>query len=191
MAVNDQESFYRRSDAELVQAIRAGDRLAEFELNRRWTPRLVGLARSILHDDELAEDAAQLALWRAYLNLGRYDASRPFEPWILRIVHNVAFDILRRRRTQPVADGGEVLDESADGGTPVPEQAAASEAFVALHECEEGLAERSREVVALFKTGLSLNKIGLALGSPKTTVQSWLDKALEQLRRCMEGKGFG
>jgi RNA polymerase sigma-70 factor (ECF subfamily) len=151
---------------------------------------MVGLARPILHNDDLAQDAAQLALWRACLNLDRYDGSRPFEPWILKIVCNVALDMVRRRQARPGTDGGEMMDDLADDGPLVAEQAASNEEVNALLECEEGLGERSRKVVALFKTGSSLSKIGQALSRPKNTVQSWLNKALEQLRRCMEGKGF-
>ncbi len=64
------------TDKTLVDRLLAGEQAAEFELDRRWRPRLLALARSILQDDGLAEDAAQVAMWRVLHNLRRYDRSR-------------------------------------------------------------------------------------------------------------------
>lgn len=178
-------------DEALVNRILAGDESAEFELNRRWWRRLTALARSILRDDELAEDTAQLALWRAITHLKRYDSSRPFESWILAIARNCARDLLRSRKARPTVSGEGLLDRVAGGHEEGPNRIARKEETEALRACLEGLSERIRTVVVLHALGFSLEKTGQALQAPKTTVQSWLEKALEQLRRCMTGKGFG
>ena len=186
--MNQQTSPGQASNEELVQAIRAGDRTAAFELDQRWRPRLVGLAQSILHDDDLAQDVPQETLWRACV---RYDGSSPFEPWILKVAGNLARDLLRERKRQPpIASDDEVLENVTSPSRPGIDALASQEEIEALEACKAGLSERSRTVVVLFPLGLSLSEIGEILRKPKTTVQAWLNKALEQLARCMAGKGF-
>ena len=177
------------SDATLVRGVQLGDRSAEFELDQRWRPRLVALARSILHDDDLAEDAAQIALWRANLHLDRYDKSRPFEPWILKIAGNVARDHLRRRRPSAFTDVDGPFETAGGMSTPEAVLASCADEVQGLRDCLEELGERSRTVAVLFALGFSLAETGRVFASPKTTVQAWLNKALAQLRRCMAGKG--
>lgn len=174
----------------LIEAIRAGDRSAEFELDRRWRQRLVEVARPILRDDDWAQDAAQLTLWRAYLNLDRYDSSRPFEPWILAITRNCALDLWRRRQPKSLLSSAMSAESEVGPSSAGPHETASKEELEALQICMDGLGERSRTVVALFMSGFSLSESGRVLGTAKTTVQSWLQSAFEQLCRCMAGKGF-
>jgi RNA polymerase sigma-70 factor (ECF subfamily) len=177
-------------DELLVQAVRAGDPEAMFELDRRWRQRLLEVALSILHDEDSAQDAAQLALWRAYLNVDRYDSSRPFGPWISAIARNCARDYLRRQRNRPTLGNAEMLEQTADPSAPETNPVARREELDALRACIDELSERSRTVIALSVTGFSLNEIGRTLDRPKNTVQSWLEQARAQLRRCLAAKGF-
>jgi RNA polymerase sigma-70 factor (ECF subfamily) len=179
-----------RCDAALVEAVRAGDRAAEFELDRRWRPRLVELARGIVHDDDLAQEVAQLALWRAFLNLERYDGKRPFAPWIRTIGCNCVWDVLRGQKADLVKRGGERLAHACAAAASPAEAAVRQEEREALQVCLEGLTDRSRTLVALFASDFSLNEMSQALRVPKSTVQGWLHTAFAQLRRCMSDKGF-
>jgi RNA polymerase sigma-70 factor (ECF subfamily) len=173
----------------LLVRLRAGDQAAELEFDRRWRSRLLEVTRSILHDENLAEDATQLALWRALLNLDRFDSSRPFEPWILAIARNCARD-LRRREPKLVVGNAQWGRREAVSATNGASDSLKGELLEALRACMEGLNERSRTVVALLMTGFSLSETGRALRRPKNTVQGWLRNALEQLHRCMIDKGF-
>ena len=44
----------------------------------------------------MADDVAQDAFERAFARLATFDASRPFAPWLHRIVVNRALDVLRQ-----------------------------------------------------------------------------------------------
>lgn len=46
----------------------------------------------------MADDVAQDAFERAFARLGTFDATRPFAPWLHRIVVNRALDVLRQER---------------------------------------------------------------------------------------------
>jgi RNA polymerase sigma-70 factor (ECF subfamily) len=174
----------------LVRNIRAGDRAAEFELDRRWRPRLVGCARTVLSDDSLAEDAAQLALWRMFLNLEQYNESRPLGPWLFTIVSNCARDLRRRQNADRAVGGTALLHRVAVSGSEDEDLVVREEELAALRACIEDLDDRSRLVLVLHMTGFSLSAISRLLHHPKSTVQDWLNKALVRLRDHMAAKGF-
>src|SRR3982074_1341472 len=83
-------------DAKLSARAGAGDREAFGVLVERHAGQARRLARSILGNADEAEDAAQDGFLAALKALERCDPTRPFGPWLLRIVANAASD--RRRR---------------------------------------------------------------------------------------------
>ena len=90
----------RRSDEDLVRAIRAGSPHAADALVARYEAALTGYARSLLggaHHD--AEEAVQDALVRALAGLRR-DTGRhiALKPWLYAIVRNACIDRLRHGR---------------------------------------------------------------------------------------------
>ena len=75
-----------------------GDHDAFAELARGAVTRLDAAARLILRDPELARDAVQEALIRAWRDLpGLRDPDR-FDAWLHRLTVNACLDIARRRR---------------------------------------------------------------------------------------------
>src|SRR5438094_931841 len=96
-AVPDREAAGSRDDDEpaLVARALAGDRTALGVLVTRFAAPVRRLAYAILRDADEADDAAQDGVLQALVKLDRYDPSRPFGPWLMRIVANAAID--RRR----------------------------------------------------------------------------------------------
>lgn len=90
------EPLQQRSESELVEQARGGDREAFGELVRRHRAQALGWASSLLQDVNLAEDIVQDALIRAFLYLGTLSDSARFIPWLHRIVRNQANMRLRR-----------------------------------------------------------------------------------------------
>ncbi len=86
------------SDALWVQRTLEGDPQAFGELVRRYERDVFNLAYRMLSERGEAEDAAQEAFTRAYVNLDRYDMARPFKTWLLSITSNHCIDRIRRRR---------------------------------------------------------------------------------------------
>ncbi|MGQ0600173.1 MAG: RNA polymerase sigma factor [Anaerolineales bacterium] len=78
------------TDAELVNAARAGDDSAWEALMRTHEAAAFRLAYLFLGDADDAADVAQEAFIRAYRALERFDVSRPLRPWLLRITANLA-----------------------------------------------------------------------------------------------------
>ena len=87
------------TDAELVEAARAGDRDAFGDLVGRYQDRLFNTMLRIAGSREDAADAAQDAFVQAYLKLDSFRGDAQFFTWLYRIAMNVA--LTRRRRAAP------------------------------------------------------------------------------------------
>src|SRR5919202_5580783 len=85
-----------RSDAKLVELARRGAREAAGELFSRHWPAAWRAAYAVTGRRAMADDVAQDAFERAFAALSRFDARRPFAPWLHRIVVNRALDLLQR-----------------------------------------------------------------------------------------------
>src|SRR4051794_39984644 len=109
---------------EWVQAAVEGDQDAFAELVYTYQDAVYNLCYRLLSERTEAEDAAQEAFLRAYLNLQRYDPSRSFKTWLLTIASNHCIDRLRRRRMKWLSIEDEMLPNlSLTSDEPEPEVA--------------------------------------------------------------------
>lgn len=109
-----------------VQAALQGNQDAFAEIVYAYQDAVYNLCYRMLGERVEAEDAAQEAFLRAYLNLARYDASRSFKTWLLSIASNYCIDRLRRRRLQWMSLDDEPTSDSLalSSDEPEPEMAA-------------------------------------------------------------------
>jgi RNA polymerase sigma-70 factor (ECF subfamily) len=110
----------KNSDAALVAASKRGDTLAFEELVFRYRGRVLTVAQRITNNREDAEDVAQESFHKAFLHLEAFQERSRFSTWLIRIVMNEAYMLLRRRRR--------VLEVFPDG--PADDLKSASEAFL-------------------------------------------------------------
>jgi hypothetical protein len=93
------------------------------EIVRRFQDMAVGYAHALLGDFHLAEDAAQEAFLRAYLDLGKLHESAAFPGWFRRIVFKHC-DRVRRKKTLhavPLDGAGELASgEHSRSGAAFP-----------------------------------------------------------------------
>lgn len=124
---------------------------------------------------DLADDAAQDAFVNVIRSWSRYDARRPFGPWIAKIAVNRARDLLRSERRRE--RGG--LDEMAQA----PERADATPLLAAV----AALPVDQREAVVLHHVlGFSLREVAEVVGVPEGTAASRLGRGVAQLRDATE-----
>ena len=133
-----------------------------------------------------AEDAAQDAFVKAWRALARFDAARPFRPWLLAIVANEARNRRRGagRREALAIRASDEPGAGAAGGAGSPEAALlVAERHAALAAALERLDERDRQVIACrYLLELSEAETAAALGCRTGTVKSRLSRALARLR---------
>ena len=166
--------------AELVDRARRGDRDAFSVLAGGAVDRLYAIARMILRDADLAEDATQEALVRAWRDLPTLRDVERFDAWLYRLVARASADVGRHRRRYR-ADITVLPIE--------PAQADIASELADRDQLERGLRrlnDTQRTILSLnFYVGLSAGEIAEALEIPVGTVRSRLHYAIEALRAAM------
>ncbi len=167
--------------AELVRQAKRGDREAFAVLAAGAVDRLYAICRLVLRDTELAEDAAQDALVRAWRDLPTLRDVERFDAWLYRLVINSCADIGRRRR-QWRAEIALIRPE--------PTQSDGTSDLADRDELERGLRRLNhaqRSILVLhFYLDLPLAETAEAMGIPIGTAKSRLHYALEALRAALE-----
>jgi RNA polymerase sigma-70 factor (ECF subfamily) len=155
---------------------------------------VVGLARGILRDSRLAEEAAHdvfLGLWQ---NPNGYDASRgPFAGWLFRVARNRAIDLLRRRREQPFAttinDSGETLDPATflvdDDPDPADQAVVALQREAVRQGLRELSADHRRLLELAYFSGMTQSEIAAHLSRPLGTVKTQIRSAMKKLSEIL------
>jgi RNA polymerase sigma-70 factor, ECF subfamily len=167
---------------DLVTRAGRGDHDAFAELAASVATRLDAAARLILRDPELAQDAVQEALVRAWRDLrGLRDPER-FDAWLHRLLTHACLDELRRRRRRPI----EVELIHFD-------LASAEDASRVLADRDEldrllaGLQPEHRALLVLhYYLGMPLPEAAASLGISLTTAKSRVHRAIGLLRRSFD-----
>lgn len=171
------------SDADLAIRAAAGDGDAFGRLVARHAPAVRRVARAALRNDADADDASQQAFLKAWQNIGSYDPTRDFRPWMMRIVVNAASDLRRRLKVRQ----SEPLPDSAVSREASPEQSA--ERALLHRRLEEALAtlpERQRIAITMFDAeGYSHADIASVLDVPQGTVRSDVFHGRRALRELL------
>ncbi len=147
-----------------------------------YAVRAHAAALGFLGDEQEAREVAQEALLRAFRARDRYDRTRPFYPWLRRIVRNICVDRVRRRRVVPGLEAERVPDPGIG-----PEAALDLERGIAsMRAALEMLSPPHREIIVLrhFEE-LSYAEIAQVLGVAEGTVMSRLYRARKALAAAM------
>ncbi|HMT07664.1 MAG TPA: sigma-70 family RNA polymerase sigma factor [Pyrinomonadaceae bacterium] len=88
----------KRTDHEIVDAVRGGDEAAFGEIIERYRGPITNFLYRFLNDYEEAVDLAQESFVRVYFALDRYHKEYAFSTYLYRIASNLAISELRRRK---------------------------------------------------------------------------------------------
>jgi RNA polymerase sigma-70 factor (ECF subfamily) len=166
---------------DLVEAARRGDHDAFEVLATSAGDRLYAVARLILRDAGLAEDAVQEALVRAWQQLPSLRDPDRFDAWLYRLVVNACADQGRQLRrwsqqVRPLVPDVSISDDTASVAN--------------REQLERGfgrLKPDQRAVVVLhYYSGFSAAEIAKILGIPEGTARSRLHYATEAMRAALE-----
>jgi len=140
---------------------------------------LYRLAITLLHNEQDAEDALQDTLLSGYEKLDTLKDPEKFRPWIMRILHNTVYDILRARK-DAVELGA--VDELPGEAPLLPHSDG-----IGLREAVDALPLHYRAVVILYYyEDMPVRQIGQITGVSENVVKTRLHRARRQLRRLLD-----
>jgi len=156
--------------------VKVGERMDITELGRQiiaMTDTLYRVSASLLRSEHDREDAVQSAIEIAFRRAGSLRDADKLRPWMIRILTNECFAIMRRAKREVPA---EVLPASA-----APEEL--SDLRQAVDTLEPGL---RLPVLLHYMEGFSTKEIAQAMHLPQGTVLSRMNKARRLLRNMLE-----
>ena len=169
--------------ARLIEQAQDGDREAFGRLAAGEVERLLAIARLILRDPDLAEDAVQEALVRCWRQLPNLRDVERFDGWLYRILVHAAADEGKRYRRFSSA----IREITTEPSVPDTGQGIADR-----EELERGFRRLSvdhRAVLVLHHyAGWPLADVAAALGVPVGTAKSRYHYAISALRAALEAE---
>jgi RNA polymerase sigma-70 factor (ECF subfamily) len=166
---------------DLVSRAQRGDKDAFALLAGVAVARLDSAARLILRDGELARDAVQDAMVRAWKDLpGLRDPER-FDAWLRRLLVNACIDLARSTRHQrSEAELPAGLVDASDHASSVADRDAVERAFAQLSQPHRAA------FVLRHVLGHSVAEVADALGVPLGTAKSRLHYAEQAMAAAMD-----
>ena len=172
------------------------DRSGDFsELIRQCGEKAYNFALRLAGNEQDARDLVQEACARAYEHFGDYDPTRPFDTWLLRILHNIFLDGVRRfshSRTVSLDAPAPVEDSSWDAILPAQDAAMGEgldkgESLGILDRALASIPVHYRTAVTLCDIeGLSYEEIGKIMACPVGTVRSRIHQGRVLIRKAYE-----
>ncbi|HKE40905.1 MAG TPA: sigma-70 family RNA polymerase sigma factor [Casimicrobiaceae bacterium] len=178
---------------ELLARTALADQRAFAELYRLTSAHLYGVALRILRESGAAEEVLQESFVSVWNHAGSYVSSRS-QPltWLTSIVRNRCLDHLRRREVETIAidDDEHGMTIADEGPSPLELLLSGADAR-AVRNCVEALETGQKQAVALaFYRGLTHSQLARHLKQPLGTVKSWVRRALERLKACLDAAGI-
>ncbi|MEO8024352.1 RNA polymerase sigma factor [Polaromonas sp.] len=181
------------TDAELLQALRAGNAWAYERLIRRYNRLLFRAARGIVNNTEEAQDVVQETYLRAFVSIENFRGEASLGTWLARIAINQALVHQRHlgRRVlwndQPGAQEGDMVSELEGPDSPDPQdEALRAELRQHLVEAVDALAPIYRTVFILRGVeGLSVEDTAVTLGVSTDVVKTRYLRARALLRGAL------
>ena len=165
---------------ELVRLARSGDREAFGVLAGGAVDRLYAIARLILRDAELAEDATQIALVRAWRDLPTLREVERFDAWLHRLIVRACADVGRdRRRWRAEITVLPTEPSEPDRTSELADRDQLSGGMRRLNDAQRTI------LILHFHLGLSPGEAAEALAIPVGTAKSRLHYAIEALRAAI------
>ena len=172
-------------DPGVIARAKRGDLGAFAELVRHYYPRCLRFARSMLHDEQDAEEAVQDAWVRVHRALPRYEEQERFDSWLFRILANRC-----RTRSGRLGRDAQVMVHDHPGVELAVAATQGDEREAWREEIRYALAKLpvpQREAFLLHHVeGFSYEEIAQLTGLGVSALKMRVKRAVEQLRERLQ-----
>ncbi len=176
-------------DADVVRRAAAHDQAAMTELYTKTNHELFKLIRSIVRNEDDANDILQDSFIKCFANLSSLENPERFMPWMKRIAANTAKDYLKKKKPTLFTELSSEEDEEAvdfeeDHWEALPDVVIdRKETQRLMQEMLSVLSEDQRLVVGLyFYQQMSIKEIAAFLQCSENTIKSRLNYARKKLK---------
>ncbi|KRG14803.1 RNA polymerase sigma factor SigW [Lederbergia galactosidilytica] len=174
-----------------IKEVLKGDREAFGEIVELFKDKVFQLCYRMLGNRHEAEDIAQEAFVRAYVNIHSFDQKKKFSTWLYRIATNLCIDRIRKKKPDYFLDAEVAGTEGLTMYSQIAAEGKSPDSEVETLELQElvqreimRLPDKYRIVVILrYIDELSLNEISEVLEMPLGTVKTRIHRAREALRK--------
>jgi RNA polymerase sigma-70 factor (ECF subfamily) len=168
---------------DIVTRVQRGDEQAFESLVKADFSRLYRVARGVLGDPHLAEDATQQAFVEIWRDIPRLRDSAKYEGWSYRLLVRVCYAEAKRR-----PDGETSIETHAS-------EPVSADAYVTVADrdvLERGMQRLSMDhrvvLVLRYLLGMTPEKVAETLGISRWTVYARSDRALKAMRAVLEAE---
>ena len=180
----------------LISAAQSGDVHAFNQLVRKYQRTAYNVAYRILSNEDAAADATQDAFISAFRAIDGFRGGS-FKAWILRIVTNACYDVLRKRQRRPEESLDDLLeldpdhtDIIADANELPEEYALRQELGLVIQTGLTSLPDDQRVAVVLADIqGFSYEEIARITSVALGTVKSRISRGRAGLRAFLQDQG--
>jgi RNA polymerase sigma-70 factor, ECF subfamily len=177
-AVSDEE--------QLVLRAAAGDERAYGKLVQAYQSRVFNFVRSMVRNDEVAEDITQESFVKAFFSLKRLQNAGSFKSWLFRIANNNTLDWLRRKKFQLIDVDEQIHESYVDERNP-ERGAMEDERLLHVRKALDKLKPDQKAILVMCDLqGLSYADIAEVLKVPFGTVQSRIFYARKKLKEHLD-----
>jgi RNA polymerase sigma-70 factor (ECF subfamily) len=174
--------------------VKNGDQNAFSEIVEIYKDKVFQLCYRMIGNSHEAEDLAQEAFIRAYININSFHMDKKFSTWLYRIATNLSIDRIRKKKPDVFLDaevkGMEGLTMysqlAADISTPEEEVVSLELQETVQNEILK-LPDKYRTVIVLkYIEELSLKEISDILDLPISTIKTRMHRGREALRKQLK-----
>ncbi|MFL0362889.1 RNA polymerase sigma factor SigW [Pseudobacillus sp. 179-B 2D1 NHS] len=176
-----------------IKQVLKGDQNAFGEIVELYKDKVYQICFRMLWDRHEAEDTAQEAFIKAFVNIHTYDPGKKFATWLYRIATNLCIDRIRKKKPDYHLDaeisGTEGLNMYSQVASTeeLPEEAVENlELQEIIQSAIFNLPEKYRSVIVLkYIEELQLQEIADILELPLGTVKTRIHRGREALRKYL------
>ncbi|HSF54138.1 MAG TPA: sigma-70 family RNA polymerase sigma factor [Algoriphagus sp.] len=183
-------------DSELIAQYRNGSEAAFDLLVDRYQSKVYTTIYLIVKDQDIAEDLLQDVFVKVVqtIHSDRYSEEGKFQPWLMRIAHNLAIDHFRKAKRYPtilMEDGSNLFNSLHFAESSVEDLKVKEETLEMVKKLIEELPEAQKEVLVMrHYLDMSFQEIADQTGVSINTALGRMRYALIHLRKKMKQLNF-